>query len=285
MSETIGQNIRQYRTEIGITQEELGRRIGITTQAVSKWERGGTPDAEILPLIAEALGVTIDQLFGHRPDEKLETGIIRELSALDQSKAFRRAFELCWSIEMGLTGNNSLKEKFTSDMLHSLQDEFGNEYFSRLITDGGLVSARVSRDAPYYFLMPEPENGYEGYLTGLEKNVSLFSLLADTRILKIIVYLYSRRNTPVSLSMIAAKTGLPVQETEECMQALCHHRLAEKTTVETEDQIICAYTYSREHSLLPLLVYAREIGVEHPLNYVALFLRNKPLFQRKESNE
>ena len=45
----IGQQIKKYRTLRGITQEQLGNTIGVTTQAVSKWERGGTPDAELLP--------------------------------------------------------------------------------------------------------------------------------------------------------------------------------------------------------------------------------------------
>ncbi len=64
MDKVIGEQIKKYRTDKGITQEELGRTVGVTTQAVSKWERGGVPDAETIPLIAGALGVTTDMLFG-----------------------------------------------------------------------------------------------------------------------------------------------------------------------------------------------------------------------------
>ena len=41
----IGKQIKRYRTQKGLTQEQLGQLLGVTTQAVSKWERGGTPDA------------------------------------------------------------------------------------------------------------------------------------------------------------------------------------------------------------------------------------------------
>ena len=41
----IGEHIKTYRLKKGITQEELGRQVGVTTQAVSKWERGGVPYA------------------------------------------------------------------------------------------------------------------------------------------------------------------------------------------------------------------------------------------------
>ena len=66
MIKTIGYQIRKYRAKKGITQEELGRLVGVTTQAVSKWERGGVPDAELVPAVADALGVTMDMLFGRR---------------------------------------------------------------------------------------------------------------------------------------------------------------------------------------------------------------------------
>lgn len=51
--ETIGHQIRKYRVERGYTQEKLGQLIGVTSQAVSKWERGSVPDAELIPLIAQ----------------------------------------------------------------------------------------------------------------------------------------------------------------------------------------------------------------------------------------
>ncbi len=58
------ENIKKYRLAAGLTQESLGERVGISGQAVSKWETGETlPDTALLPDIAEALGVSIDRLF------------------------------------------------------------------------------------------------------------------------------------------------------------------------------------------------------------------------------
>ena len=61
----IGKNIAQIRRKRGLTQEELGARLGVTNQAVSKWENETSlPDVTLLPGIAEALGVTLDALYG-----------------------------------------------------------------------------------------------------------------------------------------------------------------------------------------------------------------------------
>ena len=60
-SESRSRNTAQQK---GITQEQLGNLVGVTCQAVSKWERGGVPDAELLPSQSRALAVSIDTLFG-----------------------------------------------------------------------------------------------------------------------------------------------------------------------------------------------------------------------------
>ena len=50
---TLNENIVRLRKQAGMTQEELGRRVMVSTQAVSRWERGGSPDIALLPVIAQ----------------------------------------------------------------------------------------------------------------------------------------------------------------------------------------------------------------------------------------
>ena len=89
----IGEQIKKYRIEKGITQEQLGNLIGVTTQAVSRWERGGTPDAEVIPAISDVLGVSTDALFG-REQQSFALSLARQLSSMPQEKAFQYAFSI-----------------------------------------------------------------------------------------------------------------------------------------------------------------------------------------------
>lgn len=68
----IGNQITKFRKAKGLTQEELGRSVGVSTQAVSRWECGGAPDITLLPAIADRLGVTVDALFGREGTEGLD---------------------------------------------------------------------------------------------------------------------------------------------------------------------------------------------------------------------
>ena len=64
-SGSMGRVVRRLRTEKGWTQEELGERVGVSAQAVSKWEtEQSLPDVTQVPLLARAFGVTTDALFG-----------------------------------------------------------------------------------------------------------------------------------------------------------------------------------------------------------------------------
>ena len=62
---SIGKNIAKYRKAKGLTQEELGAKLGVTNQAVSKWESEvSMPDVMLLPEIANDLNITLDDLYG-----------------------------------------------------------------------------------------------------------------------------------------------------------------------------------------------------------------------------
>ena len=69
----IGNQIKAFRLRRGVTQEALAQHLGVTPQAVSKWERGvATPDIGMLPSISAYFGVTIDELFALSDDTRME---------------------------------------------------------------------------------------------------------------------------------------------------------------------------------------------------------------------
>ena len=71
-SNLLGEQIAKFRKELGMTQEDLSKAVSISAQAVSRWECGGAPDVALLPAVADALGVTIDALFGREGGEKVD---------------------------------------------------------------------------------------------------------------------------------------------------------------------------------------------------------------------
>lgn len=63
---SIGKNIYTLRKEKQITQAQLAEKLGVSDQAVSKWENDlCAPDVSMFPILAEYFGVSIDRLFGY----------------------------------------------------------------------------------------------------------------------------------------------------------------------------------------------------------------------------
>lgn len=73
MNIEIGNRIKELRKAKGMTQEQLAEALGISFQAVSKWENNiAMPDITLVPVIARVFGVTTDDLFAHNLKEMQE---------------------------------------------------------------------------------------------------------------------------------------------------------------------------------------------------------------------
>ena len=67
----IGSKIKSLRKRDGRKQEDLANALGVTCQAISRWEAGGGyPDIELIPAIANYFNVSIDELFGYSKDRE-----------------------------------------------------------------------------------------------------------------------------------------------------------------------------------------------------------------------
>lgn len=71
MEETLGRRIAANRKKLGMTQEILAEQLGVTAQAVSKWENDQScPDIAMLPKLSSIFGVSIDILLGVKQEKK-----------------------------------------------------------------------------------------------------------------------------------------------------------------------------------------------------------------------
>ncbi len=69
----LGEKIKELRKRDGRKQEDLANALGVTAQAVSRWEaNGGYPDMGMIPAIANYFHITIDELFGYNNDRNIK---------------------------------------------------------------------------------------------------------------------------------------------------------------------------------------------------------------------
>jgi len=101
----------------GVTQESLATALGVTAQAVSRWEAGATyPDMELIPSIANFFGVSIDRLFGYSSErEEKISAILRRIDELnDESWRNDTHLDECISLLRGALQEFPENERITN---------------------------------------------------------------------------------------------------------------------------------------------------------------------------
>ena len=76
--ETIGARIKEKRRELGLTQDELAQKVGVTFQAVSKWENDSSyPDVVLMAQVASSLNMTTDEIITGKKEDRKEAPEVR----------------------------------------------------------------------------------------------------------------------------------------------------------------------------------------------------------------
>ena len=89
MAQSLGKRISELRKRKGITQDQLAEEMGVSSQAVSKWENDiSCPDIGLLPQLSDYFGVTLDELM--RGEREKEVQMIPETERKDPSKLIMR---------------------------------------------------------------------------------------------------------------------------------------------------------------------------------------------------
>jgi transcriptional regulator with XRE-family HTH domain len=97
MNIEIGQTISHLRKKCNLTQEQLANSIGVSAQAVSKWETDSSyPDINLLPVIANFFKVSTDYLLGFNLTESNKdiSDILHEIRQLNYNANYQAALEL-----------------------------------------------------------------------------------------------------------------------------------------------------------------------------------------------
>ena len=118
MQLNLGKTIRELRHRDGCTQDALAEALGVTAQAVSRWESGGSyPDMELIPAIANYFHISIDELFGYHDDREKKIEEILDYASKILSHQGRSVGKGCLPTEVGECVNR----------LRKASEEFPNE--------------------------------------------------------------------------------------------------------------------------------------------------------------
>lgn len=145
-AQTLGRAIQGARKSQGLTQEQLGDRVGVSAQAVSKWENGEScPEVALLPELCAALEVSADALLGTTQPQGVDAlvrGLYHRLNGMAAKERTLRLTTVIGSLLTHMT-NERIEEWAGEDFLTDGREREQKLHAATLLTKNGSNSSRA----------------------------------------------------------------------------------------------------------------------------------------------
>ncbi len=276
--DTIGKQIAVMRKQKGVKQDELAKAIGVSTQAVSKWENGGAPDVYLLPKIADFFGVSVDSLFGRKTVESADVYDVmaKNLRSLSNEQKFKKAFDYCWDIERGLFEVTSIKNKI-KDFEENIP--LDAQHYSSIDCNYGFTRMGIANRLQYFLLVPEIRDTDKALFEGIDYP-AFFELLADKEFFNTLIFLNKRDSKKgFTKKLIMEKLGLSEDKVMQIFEALKQYKMLMNKEVESDEGVITVYMFYPTPSITALLIFAREMIEKPRIFSCQMNVRTKPYFE------
>ena len=251
-------NIKRLRLEKNLTQEQLATRLGVSAQAVSKWETSETyPDGALLVPLANELEVSLDELFGNESVTMadISSKIMKLIHNSGAKERFNVARDIGWQIERGLFNcRMEIEKKYDPNEIKNQKNA------SYILDDNGFTIVSNGKE-PFFAVFPQPLEGYGHFLNDKDDLQKIFAALSHTETMNALIYLYHKTENYVFESSVLAKD---CEISNDKIDAVLDNLLLLKVmwkqnlTINGEERTLY---YSRpNHKIIALLIMAREIG-------------------------
>ena len=255
---SLSQNIKILRLEKGLTQEELASSLGVSAQAVSKWETGNTfPDGSLLVPLANKLGVSLDELFDNAevsmPD--ISKRIISLIRNTPEKERFNVARDIGWQIERGLFNRFMfLGDRYDPDALKT------NDRPSYVLDDNGFTLISNGH-SPFFSVFPETEDGYGETVGNGEEMRKIFECLSSPETMRAVICIHKTENNFELFegSVLAEKCDIDERDMDKVFDDLEYLSLVRKKELEINGEKRILYSYTPSHKIIALFLVAHEL--------------------------
>ena len=272
----IGSVISQLRKAKGATQDEVAKYVGVSAQAVSKWENGSIPDTELLPKIADYFGISIDALFGREHAGKdISTAIFEYMTKFDckSPRQFAEAFELCWTLERSLfsfghLGMTKAEIDVTKNRIADYERrlEKNTQTCSQIYTNFGFTLMGVANRLQYFLMVPEIQDKELALFNGIDYG-AFFAMLAQEDLFRALLLLYGRDDRKYfTENLLVRELSVSQERSIEIIQLLKKINLVTSRELELDDIVRDVYIFVPNTAFIALLIFAREM-IERPSKF------------------
>lgn len=270
---SFSENVRTNRLAQGLTQEQLATQLGVSAQAVSKWETTDTyPDATLLPALADALHISLDALFDHNASCYANAchAMHKWLCATPHEEQFSLLHSFGWQIENAIFASRSI---YHDDFV---APEAKND--SYILTNDGFTL--ISNGATPFFSV-FPDTGYAQTVGDGESFRPFFAALSSPESMRAALFLLHQTQGYLFEDTFLLKAcDLTPEQLPHVLSDLQTLRLIRDHSCIIDDRTCQLYVAYPSHQLLALFLTAQTLQYRGGYS-LQIDSRNTPLLKNE----
>ena len=258
---TVSEKIAELRKNKKITQEELANIVGVSAQTISKWENSQTmPDIMLLPTLASALDVTVNDLFSIVSSED-------NYESISADKTPEYAYkELLKVSQQGLSNEKYISKEDVSRILGRIRG-LPHGQTGLVSYENGEISGGVYVNSAIGLSFVKSKQDALTLLDD-EKIAGPLTILSDANVRSVLKFMLTNGNATVTAAVVSSKCGISVSDAESALNKLCEIRMIRIQRVDTGDEKpLGVYQIFGEYkmfmAIFPLLELARLLSDWH----------------------
>ena len=274
---SLSSNIKRLRLDKNLTQEQLATKLGLSAQAVSKWETSETyPDGALLVPLANELEVSLDELFGNESVTMtdISSKIMKLIHNTEATERFNVARDIGWQIERGLFDcRMEIGKRYNPNEIKNQKNS------SYILDDNGFTIVSNGKE-PFFSVFPQPAEGYGHFLNDKDDLQKIFAALSHTDTMNALIYLYHKNENYVFESAVLERDcEIASDQINEVIDDLLTLKLIWKKELTINGKERTLYYSRPSHKIIAMFIMAREIGYKGAYSLQS-HIRNTPFIKK-----
>lgn len=246
----IGNRIKELRVKNKATQEELAKALQVSTQAVSKWENGGSPDLELVPSIATYFNVTTDYLFDMKDSDiaDIEKKLAKYIQSFELENRMNVAYDLAFKMSIATRGDEIENLEEFNELIKN------DDMFSTIIGPEGIAITSLAKNNKIFMCLPKDDKSdYSKMLLSKDEQRKFCEYLSDELFYNTLVFLYSRNGVNFTEQLLIDNLNITYDEAKAVLQKMKKFKIVDCSNVPINDTTVELYAVLQNPQIVGLI--------------------------------
>lgn len=259
----IGNKIKELRVKKKVTQEELAKVLQVSTQAVSKWENGGSPDLELVPSIATYFNVTTDYLFDMKDSDivNIDKKVAKYIQSFDLENRMNVVYDLAFKMSIATRGDEIENQEEFNELVKN------DDMFSTIIGKEGIAITSLAKDNKIFICLPKDDlSDYSKMLLSRDSQRKLCEYLSDELFYNTLVFLHSRNDGNFTEQLLIDNLNITYDEARSVLEKMEEFKIVSCADVPINDTTMKLYAVLQNPQIVGLIAML-DMVVNKPNTY------------------